>query len=163
MNTMEQSQSGIPQVPSENVIAEQPQMQNGPQPITEEEKQKLLAIIKQIREKLGSLNATQFASNNKTEQIRQDLLKKVFEKLQVAGVDLTDNQSVSDFLLKLKEDNPELAGMFEQAMDVLLGGEAGGSFSDPQDPNAVMDLNVPQNNMNNDINPDEIQTIPPNA
>ena len=161
---MEQTQLGGQQTIPETTIAEQPQMQIGSQQITEEEKQKLLAIIKQIREKLGSLNATQFASNNKTEQIRRDLLKKVFEKLQVAGVDLTDNQSVSDFLLKLKEDNPELAGMFEQAMDVLLGGEAGESFSDPQDPNAMMDLNIPQgNNMNNEINQDEIQTVPPNA
>ena len=136
-----------------------PQMAIDPnQPISEEQKQALLDMIGQIRSKLGSLNANKFAAGNKTELLRQELLKQTFEKLQAAGVDLSSRESVAAFIMKLQQENPELAAIFEKSMDTLLGGPSGGAFGTPQDPNAELDLGIPpQNNMNN-INQDE--TIP---
>jgi hypothetical protein len=134
---------GMPQVPLEAGM-------EGNQPITEEQKQELLSMISEIRSKLGSFNALRFASKNKTEQTRRNLLKQVFEKLQMAGVDLTDRESVANFIATLRQSNPELADMFESSMDVLLGGAEGGSFATPQDSSAILDLGLsPQNNMNN--------------
>ena len=128
---------------------------DGSQPVSDQQKQALLDLIGQIREKLSSLGATKFASSNKTESFRRDLLKQVFEKLQMAGVDLTDQQSVATFMAKLQQSNPELAQGFEKAMEVLLGGTEGGQFATPQDPNAQADPGVlPQDNMNNP-NPNE--------
>jgi len=125
------------------------------QNISEEQKEELLGLIKNIRAKIQSLSAVKFASNNKSELLRRDLLKKVFEQLQSAGVDLTDRQSVSDFIERLRQVNPEFAEMFEQAMNVLLGGETGGEFATPEDSTETIDLGTsPQNNMNN-INPNE--------
>jgi hypothetical protein len=148
--------SGVPQEPM--VAPPQPSSQPVPssvQPITEEQKQALLDMIQQIRDKIGTLDANKLASGNKNELNRRNLLRQVFEKLQMAGVDLSSRESVASFIMKLQQDSPELAAMFEKAMDVLLGGPEGGSFGVPQDPNAVMDLGAPpQNNMNN-ANPNE--------
>lgn len=99
--------------------------------ITPEEKQVLIDMIAKIREQLGSLDATRFAASNKTESLRRELLKQVFEKLQLAGVDLSSRESVATFIMRLQEQNPELAQMFEKSMDVLLGKAEGGSFGAP--------------------------------
>ena len=117
--------------------------------ITDEQKQELLSIIQDIRQKIGSLSTLKFASGNKTEKIRSDLLRQVFEKLQLAGVDLTDQQSVSDFLAKLQQDNPELAQQFEKSMNALLGDPSASPFGPPPDANATIDLGIPPQNMNN--------------
>lgn len=127
------------------------------QPVSEEQKQALIELINQLRQKIGSFNAMDFASKNKIEQMRSDILQQVFEKLQLAGVDLSSTESVREFIDKLRQDSPELAEMFEQAMDALLGGEQSGMSTSPQDPTASMDLSMapedlsmmPQNNMNN--------------
>jgi hypothetical protein len=106
----------------------------GDQPISEEEKQVLLDLIAKIRDQLGEVQAMGFASGNKSEVLRRDLLKQVFEKLQLAGVDLNSRESVGAFIMRLQEQNPELAQMFEKAMDVLMGSK--GSFGGGTDPNA---------------------------
>jgi len=130
----------------------------GGQPISEEQRQALLEMISKVKGEISSLDATKFAAGNKNEALRQDLLKQVFEKLQMAGVDLSSRESVAAFIMKLQENNPELAVMFEKAMDALLGTPEGGSMETPQDPNAMMPQEgMPENNMNN-IAPDE--TIP---
>ena len=129
-------------------------MPEGSQPVTEEQKQVLVDMISEIRSRMDDLKALQFASDNKTDTLRRSLLKQVFEKLQMAGVDLTDRSSVADFLANLRQEAPELADMFEKSMDVLLGGQGETPSLDeggiPQDA-------PPQDNMNN-INPNE--TVP---
>jgi hypothetical protein len=151
-----QQETQDPQVAIVDQTQDQSQIQQqNNQPITDQQKEELLNMIDQIKAKLGSLSATRFASGNKAEVLRRSLLKQVFEKLQSAGVDLSDRQSVADFMGRLRQDNPELADLFEQAMDSLLGGATGGGFSEPQNSNELMDLGIPpQNNMNN-INPNE--------
>ena len=106
-----------------------------------EEKQQLMEIIAAIKSKMADLTATKLASGNKTDAVRRDLLKQVFTKLQMAGVDLADKNSVAAFLTRIRANSPELADMFENAMNVLLGG-------------AIDQSSTPQNNMNN-INPNE--------
>lgn len=151
-----------PQMPSTSVgdpsQMPQPATDGGDQPVTPEQKQTLLDLIDQIKEKMKSFGATSFAADNKTESMRRDLLRQVFERLQRAGVDLTDRQSVADFMTKLQQQNPQLAQGFEKAMEVLLGGPEGGQFATPQDQSGQVDPSVtPQNNMSN-INPNE--TVP---
>jgi hypothetical protein len=128
---------------------------SGGEPVTDQEKQALIDIIAKIKAKLGDLTAYSFAAGNKSDRTRRDLLRQVFEKMQLAGVDLTDQQSVADFITRLRESNPELADMFEKSMEVLLGGnpvESGVS----QDPTAIGQEMSPQNMNNNmNINPNE--------
>lgn len=103
-----------------------------PQMASPEDRQRLLDMIAQMKEKMGKFNATSFASQNQSEQHRMDMLKEVFAQLAAAGVDLTDPESVSKFLDTLRLQNPDLAQLFEEAMDTLLGQE------EPVDGEAMM-------------------------
>lgn len=100
------------------------------QPITEQQKQELMKMIAAVQERLSKLNASRFAGSGKIDEVKQKLLQEVFQKLQMAGVDLTDQQSVAEFIERLRQRSPELAQMFEEAMDLLLG-QGGGAV--PQD------------------------------
>lgn len=93
------------------------------QMVTPEEKQVLLALIQKIKDSLSNLQAQSFAGNDKNDMNRRELLQQVFSKLQLVGVDLTDRQSVADFIDNLRQQSPELADQFEKAMSVLLGEE----------------------------------------
>lgn len=109
-----------------------------------EQKQQLMDLIDQIRSQLAELNAVQFANGNQSQQQKNDLLKQIYMELQAAGVDLTDPQSVSDFLAKLRAKSPDIAALFEQAMTQLLGGEAPA-------PNDMQNPAGPMPDMNNGI------------
>ena len=149
-----------PQI-NDSQIPTQDAMGAGNQPISEEQRQALMEMISKVKGEISSLDATKLASGDKNEALRQDLLRQVFEKLQMAGVDLSSRESVAAFIMKLQENNPELAAMFEKAMDALMGTSAGGAMGAPQDPNAMgapQDPNAmmppemtPENNMNNVI------------
>ena len=104
------------------------------QPMTPEQRQELLAMVEKIKAKMGEFKASMFAGGHKAEATRSALLQKVFEMLQLAGVDLNDPQSVSQFIEKLKTVNPQLATWFETSMDALLGAEQG---AEPQDAGAL--------------------------
>jgi len=101
---------------------QQPQAGVNSGPISPQEKQALLDMITQVRAKMDSLKATRFAANNKVDILRKQILQQVFEKLQMAGVDLSSQESVSQFIQNLQQKNPELAMMFEKSMNILLGG-----------------------------------------
>lgn len=137
----------VPQMPQQEAVGGAPE-------VTQDQRQALLALIQQIREKLGSFNAVSFAAGNKTEEMRRDLLKQIFEKLQMAGIDLTDRESVSSFIASLRESHPELAEMFEEAIGALLGGDEPVAEG-PRDPAASMDLGVPPQNDINNMNKNE--------
>lgn len=139
-----------------------PSAASGSQPVTDEQKQQLLLMIETIRQKLNSFKASHFANNNVVEKTRRDLLKQMFEKMQLAGIDLTDQRSVAAFMEKLRQQSPELAAQFEDALNFLLTeesmGEPGGQPNGlgiespvpgqpqmPQQPNEIMN---PQNNEN---------------
>lgn len=151
--------SQLPPMPADPSQAPPEGAPDGNQPISPEQKQTLLDLISKIREKLGVFNALSFANKNKLESTRSAILKQVFEKLQLAGVDLTSRDSVAAFLAKLQSDNPELAAAFEKAMETLLGGK--GMEGAPQDPTQSMDLGIPQQNNMNNQNPDEQTTQAP--
>lgn len=91
------------------------------QPVTPQQKQALLDMIKQVRDKISTVKAMSFAGNQKTEILRQQLLQKVFTNLEAAGVDLSSRESVAAFIQNLQQRNPELAQMFEKSMDTLMG------------------------------------------
>lgn len=115
------------------------------EPVSEEQEQILASAIEQLKQKLGNFNAVQFASGSKTERMRSDLLRQVFEKLQLAGVDLTSRESVSAFIARLRERSPELAQLFEESMNALLG-ELG------EEPPVVAPQESLGQNMNNENN-----------
>ncbi len=86
-----------------------------------EERQRLLDMIEEINGNLHTLEAQGFAGKHQLDKTRADLLQEVFQKLQLAGVDLNDRASVAAFIGELKKNAPLLATQFEEAMGVLLG------------------------------------------
>ena len=144
--------SGLPIDSSEGV---------GSQQISPEQREELLSMVESVKQKLGDFNAQSFAGKNKTEQIRRETLRKVFEILQLAGVDLTKKESVASFLEKLRAQNQQLADWFETSMDVLLGGDDD-SLAPPSDPNQDIDLDIDSLDENNYENEDpDNNEIPP--
>lgn len=101
----------------------QPQMNPGQEMASPEQMQGLQELLEGTKQKIGEYNANRFAGKNKSEQENKDLLKEVFQMMQDSGIDLTDQASVSEFLDKLKTENPQLFQWFEMAMDGLLGNE----------------------------------------
>lgn len=110
--------------------------------VSPEQKQALLDLIKKIEGNLSTIGVQDFAGKNKLEMTRRALLRQVFDKLQLAGVDLEDRESVAAFISNLKQESPELAQQFEEAMAVLLGeAESGAPQSQMpgmEDPSAMM-------------------------
>jgi len=79
--------------------------------------------------KINEMKASGIESLNK---FKKESLDKVFGMMQDAGVDPGDLESISKFMQKLEEQDPDLAIMFRKAMDALIPkgeGEEGESKS----------------------------------
>jgi len=112
--------------------------------ISDKQRESLTELISKVKNQLSTIDANRFAGKQMTELSRKRILAEVFQQIQAAGVDLSDQSSVSKFLSEMKEKTPELATMFEESISFLLGD------STPEEPGDEID-----NNMNN-INQDEI-------
>ena len=102
---------------------ESPMPGPGVEMVGEDKKQELLAIIEDIKGKMGEANASAFASENMFNVKKSEAVEQVFNILQEAGVDLSNPESVNMFLEKLREENPDMAILFEEALDQLFGSE----------------------------------------
>ncbi len=114
----------IPGHASDPYLEQSQQAQYGDAPITEEQKQIMKDLVAKIKTEMEHMKATKFASDGQTEAYRNEMLQQVFSQMEAAGIDLSSRESVNGFLEKLKQENPELAMMFENSMEVLLGGRA---------------------------------------
>lgn len=85
-------------------------------------KEHLLSMCDYLRQRLSHFHATDFASHNKAELNRREMLRSAFSALRSAGVNPGDRASVRAFMDKLQKISPQRAQMFEAAMHELLGG-----------------------------------------
>lgn len=116
---MQQPQPQLTGTDLMNAIPGEPQQEI----VGDDKRQELLDMIEQIKGKVGQANATRFAMDNMVNSKRSDALQQIFMLMQEAGVDLADPQSVAEFIAKIREVNPDMAMLFEEIMDQLLGGE----------------------------------------
>ena len=93
------------------------------QNISDEKRQQLLYAADRLKAQAEDTKMRIAALNNQMEVKRKKELKKVFERMQLNGVNLSDRQSVAGYIEKLKQNNPETATMFEGAMDYLITGK----------------------------------------
>lgn len=91
--------------------------------ISPEERQQLQELLDATKEKMGELQTAKFASGNAREAAKLDALKEVFQMMREAGVDLSSQESVADFIDRMKAANPTMAADFEAALDALIGVE----------------------------------------
>jgi hypothetical protein len=88
---------------------------------TPEEIAALNDMMDKIEEKYRQMNAENFAGGNQTESFRKDLVTDIFKALQDAGIDITNTDSVRQFLDELEQSNPDLYELFVEAFNGLLG------------------------------------------
>lgn len=69
----------------------------------------------------------------KIQKFKRELLKKVFDTLRDLGVDPNDPTSISQFLQKLEQQDPDLVTLFESALNGLTPNESGGQPELPQE------------------------------
>jgi len=116
-----------------------------PQFATDEQRQQLLDLIQQIRDKVAETNANMFAGGNQTQRVKMDALKEIFDLMKSSGVDLSDPAAVQKFIDDLKAFSPDIGQMFEDAMNDLLGGQGENTEqSQPMDMPDVTPLNESQ-------------------
>jgi len=104
---------------------------DGNAPVSDAQYQELVDLLAKVKAGSSQLSSLRFVSDNKDIQNRRDALKEVFMMMTQAGVDVSDPASVAAFLDKLKQTDPDMYAMFEQALGYLLD-ESGSSTAAPQ-------------------------------
>lgn len=93
----------------------------GAEMATPEQIESLRELMSEIETKYRQMNAESFAGGNQTEALRKDLVLDVFKMLKDVGVDLSNPESVREFLNKMEEENPDLYDLFVSSFEGLLG------------------------------------------
>ena len=93
---------------------------------SEEMRKDILGQVDKLKNLEGSFNAKQFMNNNKMNEMREENTSSFFQLLSEMGVDPSNLSSISDFLQKLEESNPDLYVIFERAFSQLMGEASGG-------------------------------------
>jgi len=100
----------------------------------EEMRANLSGLMGKIDESYRDLNGQRFISDNDLAEQKQAIIKQALAMLQRYGVDFSKPESVTKFLDKLYNSNPDAYELFEAAFSALLGGEAGtGDMNTPPD------------------------------
>ena len=77
------------------------------------------ADFEALDRKKNSLDSKKIISKNKDKDESMEVMRKVFETMKSQGVDLSDQDSIREFLIKLEEQDPDLVILFEQAINSL--------------------------------------------
>ncbi len=86
-------------------------------------RQELQAGLEGVKNKERMINTKEILDANKLKEVRAELIKSMFEMLQKLGVDGSSLESINAFLDKLRNQDPDLAGLFEYAFNGLVGEE----------------------------------------
>ncbi len=82
-------------------------------------KQELQAGLEGVKSKERMINTKEIINANKLKEVKVELIKSLFDMLQKLGVDGSNLESINAFLTKLREQDPDLAGLFEYAFNGL--------------------------------------------
>lgn len=115
-----------PMSPEMGGAEEQPEMV-GPDQVAE-----LKGMFQDVQNKNAQLSGKEIINRNQVSLMRKDVLSKLFQVLQDAGVDPANPESVRGFLQSLEEQDPDLFEIFMTAFsDVQNGPDAGMSPEEP--------------------------------
>jgi hypothetical protein len=103
---------------------QQPQGEDiGSRLISDDKRQQLVYAMGRLKAQAEDAKMRTNASKIRFESERKKKLGEVFSKMKMSGVDLSNRESVSGYIEKLRNNNPETAAMFESSMDFLMGGQ----------------------------------------
>jgi len=104
-----------------------------------EQRAELEDLMNKAQGKMGELQTAKFVSANEEDASNAETLKEIFIMLRDSGVDLTNPNSVAEFLEKLKGINPTLGQQFEDTLVTLMDGA---EQQQPQNPNETIQEDV---------------------
>ena len=98
------------------------------QPVIEQDskamKGELDTAFDELKNKEGALNSKRLLNKNLIKEKKADLIRSMFGIMEEAGVDLSNMESIGQFVSQLEQQDPDLAAMFEMAFTGLVGEEA---------------------------------------
>ena len=113
---------GMPPLPTGgNSIGATPNVPGVDVPMTPEHKAELAELLTKIKSEYMKWKSMSFGVQNQANEVRRDQLRKVFQMLQVKGVDLNDQKSVAGYLAQIKQTAPQHFDAITRALDYLLG------------------------------------------
>ena len=106
-----------------NTPQQPPQEDPGSSLISDEKRQNLVYAMGRLKAQAEDTKMRINSSQIRLETERKKKLGEIFSKMKLGGVDLSSRESVSDYINRLKQNNPETAVMFENAMGYLMSGK----------------------------------------
>lgn len=124
-NMMENGAPVMPMMPPQNAIPEAAPAMPGVAPQEgfdpEAAMQELQAGAEGLKAKEAELATKQVVNENELQAMKEKIIGDLFEMMKTSGVDPSDQNSVSDFLNMLKEQDPDLYELFDFAFNNLIG------------------------------------------
>ncbi len=101
-------------------ISPVPQSPQGPQVPEEIMRAELESKMADIKSREGALQSSKIVNENLTRENKIQLIKQLFAKMTEAGIDPKNPDEIKQFLDALRNKNPDLYTLFENAMNELL-------------------------------------------
>jgi len=90
----------------------------------EEARATLERDMEDVQSRNRTVNSNQLIQQNKLEEMKVKLIQSLFGMMKELGVDPSDLESINQFRQSLRQQDPDLAEMFEVAFNNLLQGSA---------------------------------------
>lgn len=90
-----------------------------------------------VENRKKAFNAKKLFDANETKKLKAGLLQEIFQMMRDAGVDLSNLESINQFLTSLGQKDPDLLMLFEEAFNGLLSGEEEGGMMANNQPTPV--------------------------
>lgn len=79
--------------------------------------------VSELKSRVGMLESKKIADKNRLNKLRTEIITRLFAAMKEMGVDPSNLNSISSFLQKLEQEDPDLSILFQTAMSGILGNE----------------------------------------
>lgn len=113
-------------------------------PPSEDPFEALLQRIRDFNDSANQLSTQQVMNQRISESEKVSTIIKAFEVLQSLGVNPSNPQSIAKYLMKLEEENPDMAEMAKKTLYGIFGGEPAANAEELPMPAAGFPQEEPQ-------------------
>jgi len=110
------------QVPENKNGGSEPSLSQQNNAVTPEMMNELMAKFEEVQNKNRSLNSMNIMNSNRGKENNIKIVQELLGKMDAMGVDLSDQNSINEFLASLEQQDPDLRELFEYAFNNLMGG-----------------------------------------
>lgn len=79
--------------------------------------------VMELNSRVGAVESQKIIDKNKLNKLRGEIINRLFATMKEMGVDPSNLDSISQFMQKLEQEDPDLALLFQDAMSGILGDE----------------------------------------